>query len=79
GTNIEFTYAVCRICLDPTYSGMDVSEDVVTNIMNSLENEALEQPEADLEQEAGIDNLEESDKELGEESGEYNEDENTSD
>ncbi|CAG8678713.1 10295_t:CDS:1 [Paraglomus occultum] len=39
----------------------------------------MEQPEADLEQEAGIDNLEECDKELGEESGEYNEDENTSD
>ncbi|CAG8664387.1 10167_t:CDS:1 [Paraglomus occultum] len=39
----------------------------------------MEQPEADLEQEAGIDNLEERDKELGEESGENNEDENTSD
>jgi hypothetical protein len=41
GTNIEFTYAVCKICLDPTYSGMDVSEEVVASIMNSLENEAV--------------------------------------
>ncbi|CAG8662591.1 2021_t:CDS:1 [Paraglomus occultum] len=38
----------------------------------------MELPEADLEKEAGIYNLEERDKELGKESGEYKEDENTS-
>ena len=39
--NVEFTYAVCRICLDLTYSGMDVSEEIMANIMNSLEDEAV--------------------------------------